>query len=91
MVVFVIFMLLQREDLRDRVIRLLGARDVARATEAMDDAAKRISRYLLMQLVINVLYGIPVGVGLYSPRRAQSDPLGIARDASCASSPTSGR
>jgi predicted PurR-regulated permease PerM len=64
-VVFVIFMLLQREDLRDRVIRLLGARDVARATEAMDDAAKRISRYLLMQLVINVLYGIPVGVGLW--------------------------
>ncbi len=64
-VVFVIFMLLQREDLRDRVIRLLGARDVARATEAMDDAGKRISRYLLMQLVINVLYGIPVGVGLF--------------------------
>jgi predicted PurR-regulated permease PerM len=64
-VVFVIFMLLQREDLRDRVIRLVAARDVARATEAMDDAAKRISRYLLMQLVINVLYGIPVGVGLY--------------------------
>jgi predicted PurR-regulated permease PerM len=64
-VVFVIFMLLQREDLRDRVIRLLAARDVARATEAMDDAAKRISRYLLMQLIINVLYGIPVGVGLY--------------------------
>ena len=64
-VVFVIFMLLQREDLRDRVTRLLGARDVARATEAIDDAGKRISRYLLMQLVINVLYGIPVGVGLY--------------------------
>jgi predicted PurR-regulated permease PerM len=64
-VVFVIFMLLQREDLRDRMIRLLAASDVARATEAMDDAAKRISRYLLMQLVINVLYGIPVGVGLY--------------------------
>ena len=64
-VVFVIFMLLQREDLRDRVMRLLGARDVARATEAMDDAAKRISRYLLMQLVINILYGIPVAVGLY--------------------------
>ena len=64
-VVFVVFMLLQRADLRDRVIRLLGARDVVRATEAMDDAAKRISRYLLMQLIINVLYGIPVGVGLY--------------------------
>ncbi|MGH6898720.1 MAG: AI-2E family transporter [Geminicoccaceae bacterium] len=64
-VVFVIFMLLQREDLRDRMLRLVGASDVARTTEAMDDAAKRISRYLLMQLVINVLYGIPVGVGLY--------------------------
>jgi predicted PurR-regulated permease PerM len=63
--VFVIFMLLQREDLRDRVIRLVGASDVARTTEAMNDAAMRISRYLLMQLVINVLYGIPVGVGLY--------------------------
>ena len=64
-VVFVIFMLLQREDLRDRILRLVGASDVARATEAMDDAAKRISRYLLMQLIINVLYGIPVGIGLY--------------------------
>jgi predicted PurR-regulated permease PerM len=64
-VVLVVFMLLQREDLRDRVLRLVGGREVARATEAMDDAAKRISRYLLMQLIINVLYGIPVGVGLY--------------------------
>jgi predicted PurR-regulated permease PerM len=64
-VVLVIFMLVQREDLRDRVLRLVGGREVARATEAMDDAAKRISRYLLMQLIINVLYGIPVGIGLY--------------------------
>jgi len=63
--VFVIFMLLQREDLRDRLIRLVGSGDVRRTTEAMDDAAKRISRYLLMQLVINLLYGIPVGIGLY--------------------------
>lgn len=64
-VVFVIFVLLQREDLRDRLIRLFGSGDVHRTTEAMNDAADRISRYLLMQLVINVLYGIPVGVGLY--------------------------
>jgi predicted PurR-regulated permease PerM len=64
-VVLVIFMLVQREDLRDRVLRLVGGREVARATEAMDDAAKRISRYLLMQLILNVLYGIPVGIGLY--------------------------
>jgi predicted PurR-regulated permease PerM len=63
--VFVVFMLLQREDLRDRVIRLVGSSDVRRTTEAMNDAAKRISRYLLMQLIINVLYGVPVGIGLY--------------------------
>jgi predicted PurR-regulated permease PerM len=63
--VFVIFMLLQREDLRDRIIRLVGSSDVARTTEAMNDAAKRISRYLLMQLVINISYGTSVGVGLY--------------------------
>jgi predicted PurR-regulated permease PerM len=63
--VFVVFMLLQREDLRDRIIRLVGSGDVARTTEAMNDAAKRISRYLLMQLVINICYGTAVGVGLY--------------------------
>ena len=63
--VFVIFMLLQREDLRDRIIRLVGSSDVARTTEAMNDAAKRISRYLLMQLVINIFYGTSVGIGLY--------------------------
>jgi predicted PurR-regulated permease PerM len=63
--VFVIFMLLQREDLRDRIIRLVSSGDVARTTDAMNDAAKRISRYLLMQLVINIFYGTSVGVGLY--------------------------
>ena len=63
--VFIIFVLLQREDLRDRMIRLFGMSDVHRTTAAISDAAKRIGRYLLMQLVVNLLYGIPVGVGLY--------------------------
>ena len=63
--VFVVFMLLQREDLRDRLIRLVGSRDVRRTTEAMNDAGQRISRYLLMQLIINILYGVPIGIGLY--------------------------
>ncbi|WP_158046163.1 AI-2E family transporter [Skermanella pratensis] len=63
--VFVIFMLLQREDLRDRLIRLVGANDLHRTTEAMDEAGARVSRYLLMQLIINVTYGIPVAIGLY--------------------------
>jgi predicted PurR-regulated permease PerM len=63
--VFIVFVLLQREDLRDRLIRLFGHGDVHRATAAISDAAKRIGRYLLMQLVVNVLYGLPVAVGLF--------------------------
>ena len=63
--VFIVFVLLQREDLRDRMIRLFGLNDVHRATAAISDAARRIGRYLLMQLVINLLYGVPVGVGLF--------------------------
>jgi predicted PurR-regulated permease PerM len=61
----VIFMLLQREDLRNRLIRLVGQGYISATTRAMDDAGQRVSRYLLMQLVINVTYGIPVAVGLY--------------------------
>ncbi len=63
--VFTIFMLLQREDLRDRMIRLVGSGDLSRTTEAMNDAGERVSRYLLMQVVVNVTYGIPIGVGLW--------------------------
>lgn len=63
--VFTIFMLLQREDLRDRLIRLVGSGDLSRTTEAMNDAGERVSRYLLMQVVVNVTYGVPIGVGLW--------------------------
>ncbi len=63
--VFTIFMLLQREDLRDRLIRLVGSGDLSRTTEAMNDAGERVSRYLLMQCVVNVTYGLPIGVGLW--------------------------
>ena len=52
-------------DLRDRMIRLFGLGDVHRATSAISDAAKRIGRYLLMQLVVNILYGLPIGIGLF--------------------------
>jgi predicted PurR-regulated permease PerM len=64
-VVFVIFFLLQREDLRDRFIRLAGARDLRRTTEALDDAISRLSRYLLMQLAINTMFGLLIGLGLW--------------------------
>lgn len=60
----VIIMLLHREDLRDRLIRLAGAHDLHRTTQAMDDAGSRVSRYLLMQLMINAGYAVPIGIGL---------------------------
>ena len=64
-VLLVIFMLLRREDLRRRLIRLIGKGRISAATHAMDDAGARVFRYLLMQLVVNVSYGIPVAIGLY--------------------------
>ena len=54
---FVIFILLQREDLRDRLIRLFGGSDLQRATSTMTDAATRLSRYFLSQVLINFAYG----------------------------------
>jgi len=60
-----IFMLLQREDLRNRLIRLIGQGRISATSRAMDDAGSRVARYLLMQLVVNVTYGIPVAIGLY--------------------------
>jgi predicted PurR-regulated permease PerM len=64
-VVVVIFVLLQRRDIRDRFIRLVGARDLMRTTQALEDAGERVARYLLMQLFVNVSYGVPIGVGLW--------------------------
>lgn len=63
-VVFVIMILLEREDLRERLLRLAGRGDLHRTTEAMNDAAERISRYLLSQLVVNLSCGVPIGLGL---------------------------
>ncbi len=64
-VIFVIFVLLEREDLRDRFIKLVGAGDLQKSTQAINDAAARVSRYLVMQLIVNLSYGIPIGVALY--------------------------
>ncbi|MFO1059439.1 MAG: AI-2E family transporter [Dongiaceae bacterium] len=64
-IIFVVFILLQREDLRDRLIRLAGPRDLHRTTEAMNDAGSRVSRYLLMQLMINATFGVQIGIGLF--------------------------
>lgn len=65
-VVFVvaIFALLQREDLRDRMIRLTGAIDLHGTTVAIDDGTRRLRRYFLTQLSINAIFGVVIGVGL---------------------------
>ena len=64
-ILLVIFMLLKREDLRSRLIRLLGQGRISATTRAMEDADQRVSRYLLMQLLVNVTFGIAVAVGLF--------------------------
>lgn len=63
--VFLIAILLQREDLRLRFLRLTRAEGLEESMRAVDDATHRVSRYLLMQLVVNASYGVPVGLGLY--------------------------
>ncbi|HET9105751.1 MAG TPA: AI-2E family transporter [Steroidobacteraceae bacterium] len=62
--VLVAFMLLRLPDLRERIIRLLGPRNLQATTAALDDAAGRVSRYLLTQLLINSVTGLWVGIGL---------------------------
>jgi predicted PurR-regulated permease PerM len=64
-VVLCVFMLVGREDLRDRLIRLVSHGQLNVTTQAMDDAATRVSRYLLMQALINGTYAVLVSVGLY--------------------------
>jgi predicted PurR-regulated permease PerM len=63
-VVFVIFILLQRGDLRDRFIGLTGAHDLHRTTKALDDAADRLSRYFLALTGINAAFGVAIALGL---------------------------
>ena len=59
--IFIVFILMQREDLRNRFIRLVGAGDLQRTTLAMSDAADRLSRYLLAQMLLNIGFGVVVG------------------------------
>jgi hypothetical protein len=61
----VIFMLLERRDLRDRLIGLIGHGQLVTTTKALDEAGDRVTRQLLMQSLVSVLYGIAVFVGLY--------------------------
>jgi predicted PurR-regulated permease PerM/CheY-like chemotaxis protein len=64
-IVLVVAMLLQREDVRDRFIKVVSSGRINVATQAIHDAARRVSRYLLMQLIVNASYGFPIGIGLH--------------------------
>jgi predicted PurR-regulated permease PerM len=63
--IFAIFMLLKREDLRNRLLRLVGLGQMNMMTQALDDAAHRVSRYLLMQFLVDAGFGTLFGIGLY--------------------------
>jgi len=64
-IIFTLFMLVKREDLRNRAIRLAGRGKIHVMTQALDDAGRRLSRYLLLQCLVNGTYGFLFGVGLY--------------------------
>jgi predicted PurR-regulated permease PerM len=64
-VIFVIFILLQQSDLRNRLVRLAGAKDLHRTTAALDDAGQRLSRLFLTQLTLNASFGVVIGLALW--------------------------
>ena len=64
-VVLVLFMLMQRENLRNRVVQLIGGGRVIVTTRAIDEGARRISRYLIMQVCINTAFGLALAAGLF--------------------------
>lgn len=64
-IIFVVFILLKREDLRNRLIKLLGSHDLQKTTAALDDGARRLSRLFLTQLALNSAFGVVIGTGLW--------------------------
>jgi len=63
-VLFLVFILLRREDLRDRFLKLAGAGDLQRTTAALDDAGQRLSSFFLMQTLLNAGFGTVIAIGL---------------------------
>jgi len=64
-IVFTLFILVKREDLRNRLIRLAGQGQLTLVTQALDDASRRLSRYLFLQFLVNASYGIMFAAGTY--------------------------
>jgi predicted PurR-regulated permease PerM len=63
-VTFVVFILMQRQDLRNRFVRLAGSDDIQRTTAALDEAGERLSRLFLTQIAFNAAFGVAIGIGL---------------------------
>ena len=63
--IFSVFLLIEQNDLRNRLFRLAGLDHLNVMTQALDDATRRVSRYLMMQLLVNAIFGVLCGAGLY--------------------------
>jgi predicted PurR-regulated permease PerM len=63
-IIFVVFMLMQRQDLRNRFVKLAGSQDIQRTTAALDEAGERLSKLFLTQIAFNAAFGLAIGVGL---------------------------
>ena len=75
-VIFVVFILFQWQDLRNRFVRLAGSQDIQRTTAALDEAGQRLSKLFLTQIAFNAAFGLTVGIGLDVNRCAVGTPLG---------------
>ena len=75
--ILVLFLLLNREDLGDRIVRLFGQRRVSLTTRTMEEVGQRISRYLAMFVTVNSAIGLVVGLGLWAIGVPYAAPLGV--------------
>ncbi|MEO7244876.1 MAG: AI-2E family transporter [Rubrivivax sp.] len=65
-IVLLVFILLEKRDLSDRLLRFVGGGDLHQTTDALSEAARRVSRYLSMQVLVNAGYGVPLALGLWA-------------------------
>jgi predicted PurR-regulated permease PerM len=77
-IIFTVFILVSREDLRNRLIRLAGGGRLNMMTRALDEATQRINRYLFLQLLVNTAYGLVVFAALYFLRIPNASLWGVA-------------
>ncbi len=64
--IFSVFLLVEEADLRNRILRLAGLNRLNSMTQALEDGTRRVSRYLVLQLLVNLSFGVLCGIGLYA-------------------------